>query len=89
MNSSLDPETTKGLAKPFYEQTATLIEGKADPRYNSVLIECYSYLGYYSLLQKDNELSLTYWNKILVIDPTNATATKAIAGITKAMKGKK
>ncbi len=89
VNSALDPETTKGLAKPYYEQTATLIESKADVRYNSVLIECYSYLGYYSLLQKDNTLSLSYWNKILAIEPTNGTALKAIAGITKAMKGKK
>jgi len=89
VNSAIDPETTKGLAKPFYELTATLIESKADPRYNSVLVECYSYLGYYTLLQKDNELSLAYWNKILVIDPANTTAIKAIAGITKAMKGKK
>ncbi|MEI7501959.1 MAG: hypothetical protein WCJ61_01615 [Paludibacter sp.] len=90
INSALDPETTKGLAKPYYELTATLIESKSDAaRYNSILIECYSYLGYYSLLQKDNVLSLIYWNKILVIDATNATAIKAIAGITKAMKGKK
>lgn len=89
VNSALDPETTLGLAKPYYEQTATLIESKADPRYNSVLIECYSYLGYYSLLQKDNPLSLSYWNKILVIDPANATAIKAITGITKTMKVKK
>jgi len=88
-NSALDPETTLGLAKPFYEQTATLIESKADPRFNTVLIECYSYLGYYSLLQKDNALSLSFWNKIVAIDPTNATAKKAIEGIEKAMKGKK
>jgi len=89
VNSALDPETTKGLAKPYYEITATLIESKADARYNTVLIECYSYLGYYSLLQKNNELSLSYWNKIITIEPTNATAIKAIGGITKAMKGKK
>jgi len=89
VNSALDPETTQGLAKPFYEQTATLIESKADARYNSILIECYSYLGYYSLLKNDNPLSLNYWNKILAIEPTNGTALKAIAGITKAMKGKK
>jgi tetratricopeptide (TPR) repeat protein len=88
-NSALDPEATQGLAKPFYEKTVTLLESKADPRYNSVLSECYSYLGYYYLLQKDNTLSLTYWNKILAIDPTNVTAKKASEGITKAMKGKK
>lgn len=88
-NSALDPETTLGLAKPFYEQTATLIESKADSRFNTILIESYSYLGYYSLLQKDNALSLSFWNKIVAIDPMNATAKKAIEGIEKAMKGKK
>ena len=89
-NSALDPESSKGLAKPFYEQTATLIESKADPRFNTVLIECYSYLGYYSLVfKKDNALSLSFWNKIIAIDPNNATAKKAIEGIEKVMKGKK
>jgi len=87
-NSALDPETTQGLANPYYKLTATLIEGKADPRYNSVLIECYSYLGFYSLLQGDNVLSLSYWNKIVAIDPTNATAVKAIEGIEKVQKAK-
>jgi len=88
-NSALDPETTQGLAKPFYEKTVALVEPKADPRFNSVLSECYSYLGFYYLLQKDNAQSMIYWNKILAIDPTNATAKKASEGITKAMKGKK
>ena len=88
-NSSLDPETSLGLAKPYYEQTATLVESKADVKFNPVLIECYSYLGYYYLVQKDNTQSLNYWNKILVIDATNTTAKKAIEGITKAIKGVK
>ena len=87
-NASLDPETTQGLAKPFYEKTVTLVEPKNDARFNSVLIECYSYLGYYTLLQKDNTGSLVFWNKIIAINPTNATALKAIAGI-KAPKAKK
>jgi tetratricopeptide (TPR) repeat protein len=92
-NSALDPETTKGLAKPFYEKTATLIEQMEDKtnavRYNSVLLECYKYLGYYYLVAKDNSNSMLYWNKILAIAPTDATALKAIEGISKAMKGKK
>ncbi|HEY6915997.1 MAG TPA: hypothetical protein VI413_15065, partial [Paludibacter sp.] len=57
-------------------------------KFNTVLVECYSYLGYYYLLQKDNTQSMTYWTKILAIDPTNANAKKASEGITKAMKGK-
>lgn len=89
-NSALDPETTLGLAKPYYEKTAALIESKEDAaRYNSVLTECYSYLGYYTLLQKDNAKSIEYWNKILKINPNNATAKKAIEGIANPKKGKK
>jgi len=87
-NAALDPETTLGLAKPYYEQTAAMVEPKNDARYNAVLIECYSYLGYYTLLQKDNAGSLVFWNKILVLNPNNATAKKAIAGIQAPKKKK-
>lgn len=80
-NSALDPETTEGLAKPYYEKVADLLLAKNDPRYNSALIECYSYLGYYYLLKSDYPASKEYWNKILAIDPTNATANKALDGI--------
>lgn len=80
-NSALDPETTAGLAKPYYEQTLTYALAKNDPRYNTILIECYSYLGYYTLLQKDYTSSIGYWNKILALDPNNAVAKRAIAGI--------
>ncbi|WP_044653979.1 tetratricopeptide repeat protein [Bacteroides congonensis] len=91
-NSALDPETTLGLAKPFYEEVATLLESKNDPHYNAALIECYSYLGYYYLLAIENpalkaeakankDTSRDYWSKILAIDPTNATAKRALDGI--------
>ena len=91
-NSALDPETTLGLAKPFYEEVATLLESKNDPRYNAALVECYSYLGYYYLLAIENpalkaeakankETSRDYWSKILAIDPANATAKRALDGI--------
>ena len=91
-NSALDPETTQGLAKPFYEEVAALLESKNDPHYNSALVECYSYLGYYYLLAIENpalkaeamankEKSKEYWSKILAIDSTNATAKRALDGI--------
>ena len=41
----------------------------------------YSYLGYYYLLKSDYPTSKEFWNKILAIDPTNATAKKALEGI--------
>ena len=88
----LTPETTQGLAKPFYEEVAALLESKNDPHYNSALVECYSYLGYYYLLAIENpalkaeakankEKSIEYWSKILAIDPANATAKRALDGI--------
>lgn len=80
-NSALDPETTEGLAKPYYEKVANQLLAKNDAKYNAALIECYSYLGYYYLLKSDYPTSKEYWNKILAIDPTNATANKALDGI--------
>ena len=82
-NSVLDPETTEGLAKPYYEQVAAMLEEKAktEPRYNRTIIECYRYLGYYYLVTEDYEKSKEYWNKILTIDPEDAIATKALEGI--------
>ena len=80
-NSALDPETTQGLAKPYYEEVAALLISKDDPRYNSALVECYSYLGYYYLVANKLPESKEYWNKILAIDPANATAKRALDGI--------
>ncbi len=80
-NSALDPETTQGLAKPYYELVAELLISKNDPRYNSALIECYSYLGYYYLVANKMPESKEYWSKILAIDPENATAKRALEGI--------
>ncbi|WP_321438715.1 hypothetical protein [uncultured Bacteroides sp.] len=92
-NSNLDPEATKGLAKPFYEKTVEICLSKNDPRYNSVLVECYSYLGFYHLVAgeknksaSENEISKGYWNKILKIEPDNSTALKALEGLSGAKK---
>lgn len=80
-HSALDPETTQGLAKPFYEKVVTLLLDKKDTRYNPALVECYSYLGYYYLVAGQLPQSKEYWNKILAIDPANATAKRALEGI--------
>lgn len=81
VNVALDPDATQGLAKPFYEQVAALIESKNDPRYNNVLIECYNYLGYYYLVNDKLPESKEYWNKILAVDSNHAVAKKALEGL--------
>ena len=80
-NSARDPETTQGLAKPYYEKVAEMLLAKNDPRYNSQLLECYRYLGYYYMLQTDYPTSKEYWNKILAINPEDAMAKTALKGI--------
>lgn len=95
-NAGIDPDATKGLAKPFYEKTVEICLAKADARYNPVLVECYSYLGFYYLVTgekskntKDYEISKEYWNKILKIDPANETALKALGGLNGSSKSKR
>ncbi len=77
LNSQLDPETTEGLAKPYYEKYIELVLAES-PDTPQLLIEPYSYLAYYYLLQEDTENSKLYWGKILEIDPENATAKQAM-----------
>lgn len=85
VNSYMDPETTEGLAKPYYEQLAGIIEPRAekDASDKARLIESYSYLGYYYLVKEDIETSTSYWNKILELDPENAKAKQVIESLSK------
>ena len=73
------------MAKPFYEKLAGLIEPRAekDNADKARLVECYRYLGYYNLLNNDKEASISYWNKILEIDPEHQQAKQAIEALTK------
>ena len=79
-NSMLDPETTKGLAKPYYETALAILLKKEDASVSQI-VECESYLGYYYYVQKDYARSKEYWKKILELAPENATAKKALEGI--------
>lgn len=80
VNSYMDPETKDGLAKPYYEKLAEIIAPRAEKTTadNARLVECYRYLGYYSLLQNDKDTADTYWTKILEIDPNNEIAKQAL-----------
>jgi len=80
VNSNLDPETKEGLAKPFYEAIVHSLASKSDRDRadNARLSEAYRYLGYYYLLKDDKATADGYWNKVLEIDPNNATAKQAL-----------
>lgn len=94
--AALDPETTQGSARSDYEKALEMLELKNEPKkYGSDLIEAYRYLGYFHYLQYDavkkngdaearekakNE-SLSYWQKVLLLDPNNDIAKQAIAAL--------
>lgn len=80
VKAMLDPESEIGLAKPFYEKVISITEPTPD-KYKRELIEAYKYMGYYYFLQKDKDVSKEFWNKVLAIDPADATALEALKGI--------
>ena len=84
-NSALDPETTKGLAKPYYEKALAMMLSNQVERKNEIL-EVYQYMGIYYLKKDDYPQSRSYWVKVLEIDPNNSIAKQVIASIDGAKK---
>ncbi|QIK60774.1 tetratricopeptide repeat protein [Dysgonomonas sp. HDW5A] len=87
-NALLDPETTQGLAKPYYEQVVNIIVGKADGSNPSELLEAYQYLSYYYYLLYDKSKSASdkeqvklYSEKMLELDPANTVAPQLLEAI--------
>lgn len=83
-----DPNSTEGLAKPYYEEAAKVVtEGGTQEANAAVLVEAYTYLSYYNYLQwvestnarkvaAANEAKANmkhYTESLLEVDPTNAT----------------
>jgi tetratricopeptide (TPR) repeat protein len=76
-NFNLDPDSKKGLAKPYYEKYMEL--ASADPaKYKNGLVEANNYLGYYNLQKGDKAAATPYYQKVLELDPTNSDATNAM-----------
>jgi outer membrane protein assembly factor BamD (BamD/ComL family) len=75
LNAQIDSSMTQGLAVPHYEQVlriAALDTSRAF--YKSVGVSAAGYLtGYYNNIKADKATALTYIDKGLAIDPSNAT----------------
>ena len=81
VNGQLDPDQSKGLAKPYYEKLVELIGSKTelDNTEKARLKESYHYLISYYFIQKDDkETAKEYAAKMLVIDPENQIATQVM-----------
>ncbi len=79
-NVQIDPETTQGLAKPYFEKYLELVKID-DPKNKNNIIQAYSYLGYYYYLQKDNAATKSWFEKVLTLDPENQQAKDVLAGL--------
>ncbi len=70
-NSQID--STQALSKPYYEQYIQKV-GTDTIKNKDGLIEAYSQLGYYYVLQKDKVNASMIYKRILNLDPDNANA---------------
>ena len=71
-NVALDPETTIGLAKPYYQRVIEMTETTG----GSQLTEAYKYLAFYFYVKKDRNNAMRYIDKILDIDPMDKYALR-------------
>lgn len=71
--SQMDSLMKTGEAAPFYEQYLAI--GEKDPANKKANIEAYTFLfGYSYNFKKDKALAVSYLDKILALEPTNALA---------------
>lgn len=91
INVALDTADKKSMAKPFYEKYLELIEptlDKAEQRTKANVINAYAYLGEYYVNHievPDLPKALTYFEKMLVLDSTNADIQTTIKNIKDAI----
>ena len=90
IKASLDPETTEGLAKPYYDSVIKILEAKAqlEDSDKAKLIESYRYCGYYFFSKADYETSKALFEKVLTLDPQKAQVLQALEGINEMLKKK-
>ena len=77
---AINDNIEEGLARPYYEKVADLIDDKGElsAANKRVLLEAYNYLGYYYYMKNDKPNTILYWSKVLEIDPNNDNAKKVI-----------
>ena len=83
-----DSLNSQGLAVEAYEKLAQFARSIPDSaKYKSQVVGAYFYLAsYYNDIKKDKPKAIEYMQKVLEVDPTNATAQKVVEMLTKPPK---
>ncbi|WP_229208786.1 tetratricopeptide repeat protein [Dyadobacter luticola] len=70
----------KGISAPYYQKLTELAEKDPDPsKYKNYLKLAYGYLAFYAQTTlKDPAKAKEYWEKLLKVDPDNASAKEAL-----------
>jgi len=83
-SSMLDPESTIGLAKPYYEKTLEILLEREDKKpVIAFILEAYRYLAYFYYLKEDFPNVRLNCEKILEIDPDEPTGNTLLKAIKK------
>ena len=85
-----DKDMTQGLAVPAYEKLIEVLEKNPnDANYKKWLVEAYAYLAAYQTnTQKNYAEAVSYFEKVLQVDPENADAKKYIGILQKNLEDK-
>ena len=80
VNSYIDPEAKRGLAKPYYDKYVELSKAEgADPaKFKEGVVESYGYLGVYNFQKGDKAAALSNFQQVLALDPENKGAQNNI-----------
>lgn len=78
-NAQMDPDSKKGLAKPYYEMFLSKIKPEETEKNKKDIIPAYEYMGYYFMLQKDYGNAKCFYQKLAALDPANKKAKEALA----------
>jgi tetratricopeptide (TPR) repeat protein len=84
-NAMMDKEMTEGLAVPYYQKLTEVMQNDtANASYKKWMVEAYGYMAAYNAnTKKDYPLAISYFQKVLEVDPENADAKKYIAVLEK------
>lgn len=80
INENLDPDYTKGTAKPFWEDLIAKVTSHTEKGSNddAYLKQAYFYMGAYFYTAGKKDEGDGFWKKLLELDPNNATAKQAL-----------
>jgi len=86
-NAMIDTTGEKGAAVPDYEKLIEVAKKTDSVKNKALIIEGYMYLaGYSNNVKKDKPAAIQYLQKVLEIDPNNATAKQYIEILSRPVK---